>query len=393
MKIKTMRAIDRFAGVPLCWLTGAWNSLRCRRAAAANSPINTVLVVKLFGLGSVLLSTPVLLLLQERLPHARILYLTFASNRAVLEKTGLPIEIITISNTSLWAFFVSTATALRRLMSASIDAVFDLEYFSKFSTLVSVVCGAPLRVGFDLPVRWRRSNLTHLTPMGHIDHVSRLFVRQLEAIGIGTPKEIRVIGLRASPEERTSMERKLDLAGDGSEVICININAGSTSLDRRWRPQRFVEVARRLMLEESSRRIYFIGDSGERPYVEAALQSSVHDNRGLHNCSGELRLGELVALLERSSFLLTNDSGPMHIAAAAGTPVVALFGPESPAIYGPIGRSQTCYKALACSPCLNVYNAKQFICPYNTRCMEEISTREVLESIQHLAPNVRVSDP
>jgi len=391
MKIKTMRAIDRFAGVPLCWLAGFWSTFVGRHKAAACPRMDTVLVMKFFGLGSVLLSTPVLTLLLEKLPHARIIYLTFSSNRELLEKTGLPVDIITISDASLAAFATTTITALRRLRSRSIDVVFDLEFFSKFSTLVSVLCGAPLRIGFDLPARWRRSNLTHPVPLEHSVHVARLFLRQLRAVDMHPSDQVNIIDLKASPEEIASMERKLDLTNDASEVICVNINAGNTSLERRWRPHRFVEVARQLVREKSSRRIFFIGNSGERRYVDAALQSGGNGSSAFHNCSGALSLGELVALFRRSSLLLTNDSGPMHIADAAGTPVVALFGPESPAFYGPTGRSRVCYKAITCSPCLNIYNAKQFICPYNTRCMEEISTREVLEAIESLVPSGRVN--
>ncbi len=390
MTIKMMRAIDRFAGVPLCWLAGAWNRLSAGRKPEAVPGIQTVLVIKFFGLGSVLLSTPVLAQLLHALPRARVIYLTFSSNRELLEKTGLPIEIITVSPASTAAFAATTASAFRRLRNASIDVVFDLEFFSKFSTLISGLCGARVRIGFDMPTRWRRSNLTHPVSLDHSLHVSGLFLRQLKAIGLDAPATVNIIGPKPSPGEKAAMERQLGLAGDTSEVISVNINAGSTSLERRWRPHRFVEVAMKLLHENPSRKIYFIGNADEHGYVDDALRSAGDGAGALRNCCGALSLGELVALLERSSFLLTNDSGPMHIAAAAGVPVVALFGPETPAFYGPGGRSRICYKATSCSPCLNIYNAKQFVCPYNTRCMEEISTDEVLEAIDALASDVRV---
>jgi ADP-heptose:LPS heptosyltransferase len=74
----------------------------------------------------------------------------------------------------------------------------------------------------------------------------------------------------------------------------------------------------------------------------------------------------------------------MHIAAAVGTPVVGLFGPESPKFYGSHGDVANVYKAIACSPCLNFYNAKLFTCPFNARCMQEISTTEVLAAANSL---------
>ncbi len=390
MNVSTMRAIDRFAGVPLCWLSGAFCALRRRRPARTRE-IRTVLVMKFFGMGSVLLSTPVLARLLARHPRPRVLYLTFSSNRDLLEKTGLPVEILTISNRTIAALTTDTVSALRRLRKASIDAVLDLEFFSKFSTLISVLSGARIRVGFDLPVRWRRGNLTHAVPLDHTAHVTRVFLSLLEAVGLRPDGECAIARLQASTEERRSMQRKLGLSVPGPGVVCINVNAGATSLDRRWRPRRFVELAEQLVREEPSRRIFFIGSAEERRYVDETLSNAGAEASAFYNCSGDLSVGELIALLERSSFLVTNDSGPMHIAAAVGTPVVAIFGPESPVFYGPVGRSAACYKALPCSPCLNVYSAKQFECPYGTRCMEEVTTNDVLHSIRALPMDARVS--
>jgi len=388
-----MRAIDRFAGVPLCWLSGALNALAAPKRAGSGNEVKTVLVVKFFGMGSVLLSTPVLSTLLANRPRPRVLYLTFSTNRELLEKTSLPIEVVTISRQSFAGFAATAVSALRRLRKEPIDVVLDLEFFSKFSTLVSVLSGARIRVGFDLPVRWRRSNLTHPVPIEHSCHVTRLFARQLEAIGMRATDDSGIARLSSSMEEKASMESKLGLTDHGPEVICLNINAGATSLERRWRPNRFVEVARQLVRDDPSRRIFFIGNGSERRYVGEALRQAGGEAAGFRNCSGELSVGELVALLERASFLVTNDSGPMHLAAAVGTPVVALFGPESPVFYGPAGPSAVCYKSISCSPCLNVYNAKQTACPYNTRCMAEITTNDVLDAIRSLPPNGGVRTP
>ncbi|MFN0158206.1 MAG: glycosyltransferase family 9 protein, partial [Bacteroidota bacterium] len=132
------------------------------------------------------------------------------------------------------------------------------------------------------------------------------------------------------------------------------------------------------------RRFFFIGSRDEHEYVQRHLDSKPDLQKHVTNCAGVLSIGELAALFEQSSLLLTNDSGPMHIAASLGTPVVALFGPESPQFYGPRTNARMIYKALNCSPCLNMYNAKLFHCPYNARCMSEISTAEVMHAIDEV---------
>ena len=92
-----------------------------------------------------------------------------------------------------------------------------------------------------------------------------------------------------------------------------------------------------------------------------------------------LSVPQLAALLERASLVVSNDSGPAHVAAALGVPVVAVYGPETPEFYGLIGkRTRTIYHKTECSPCMNVYNAKAFSCPFNARCMDQIGVDEVV---------------
>ena len=92
-----------------------------------------------------------------------------------------------------------------------------------------------------------------------------------------------------------------------------------------------------------------------------------------------LSVPQLAALLERASLVVSNDSGPAHVAAALGVPVVAVYGPETPEFYGLIGkRTRTIYHKTECSPCMNVYNAKAFSCPFNACCMDQISVDEVV---------------
>ncbi len=392
MTVAIMRMIDRFAGIPLCWLAGMWIALfRRKNRQKAIEKWNTILVMKFFGMGSILLSTPFLTALRRQFPEAQIIFLTFDTNRELLAKLSTPDIKLTIATNSFKAFFKDTLSVIRALRSGCVDVVFDLEFFSKFSTLISVISGAAARVGYDLPARWRRSNITVPVSLDHSAHVVQTFCRQLEACRIPAEIDGTLQQLLATHAEDASMERKLNIGTNGFEIICVNINAGSTSLERRWAPERFAEVVLRMMHESSSRKFVFIGSFDERNYVQELLDEYPLLRPVSINSAGQLSIGELIALFQRASVLLTNDSGPMHIAASTGTPVVALFGPESPQFYGPLGRTKTVYKAIGCSPCLNIYNAKLFVCPYNARCMHEISTGEVLAAINSITAPIATS--
>jgi ADP-heptose:LPS heptosyltransferase len=101
----------------------------------------------------------------------------------------------------------------------------------------------------------------------------------------------------------------------------------------------------------------------------------------VHDLAGNLSLIDLCFLLDNAVAVITNDSGPLHIAVAFGTPCVALFGPETPAHYGPMGEQhRVLYKALPCSPCLTPFDGKQFPCPFSVRCLREIRVDEFVEA-------------
>jgi ADP-heptose:LPS heptosyltransferase len=89
-----------------------------------------------------------------------------------------------------------------------------------------------------------------------------------------------------------------------------------------------------------------------------------------------------MALLSLSTACISNDSGPLHIAAALGIPTVSFFGPESPLLYGPRGNGHTVfYAGIYCSPCLNVYNAKQAMCSGDNTCMQAITPEQVISAL------------
>lgn len=384
MTVATMRALDRFIGIPLCIVTGIISSMgRGARRRSGLPEECTILVIKLFGLGSVLLSTPFLDSLRRSRPKSRIIYLTFEDNLDLLARLPQPDVRLAISTSSLRTFLISTYSALRNLRRERVRVVFDLEFFSKFSTFLSVLSGARIRTGFALPTFWRRSNLTHSVEIDRTAHVTEVFLSQLEQFGITSGQEIILTKVRASVLEKNVMEQTLGLGTNGYAVLCVNINAGVTSLERRWPKERFEKLLQLIIADQPATRIFLTGSSAERAYVQS-LMDLPGLSGNLVNCAGLLSFGEFVALLERSSILITNDSGPMHLASSVGTTVVALFGPESPRLYGPLGKHAVLYANLACSPCLNMYNAKMFVCPYDQECMRSIEAEQVYQSIRSL---------
>jgi len=161
--------------------------------------------------------------------------------------------------------------------------------------------------------------------------------------------------------------------------IVIGINPGGDRANRRWAPDRFAAVAVRLV-ERFDARIVLLGGPGDRDIASSIVQAIPS---GVSNLSGTIPLDELPYVISRLHLLVTNDSGPMHIGAATKTPLVALFGPEDPALFGPYTTPdlyRIVMKDVPCRPC----GDKQCRSPI---CLEGIHPDAVLaaceEMLQH----------
>ena len=380
MNVRTMRIVDRFAGIPLCRMLGFFISKKHDNSIAPKpESVKNILVIKFFGLGSILLSTPALQLLRSTYPSARLTFLTFGRNREILERISSVDSILTIESSSFSEFFLTTYRTLHSLRKAKFDLVFDFEFFSKFSTLLSGITGAPYRVGFDLPVQWRKKIVTHSVPLTKEKHVTQAFVDQVFTLS----KPVPIPDLQhplVHQNDVTSLKNKLTLNGQG--IIVINVNAGETFLERRWQPDHYAALLKRLQNVYPDFSYYFTGLQHERPYIQSIIDATASKSN-CYNTAGELLLGELIALFKQSLVVISNDSAPLHIAAALRVPSIGLYGPESPKFYGPVGtQTITIYKSISCSPCMNIYDAKSFTCPYNAKCMQEISVEEVFQAVE-----------
>jgi heptosyltransferase-2 len=172
-------------------------------------------------------------------------------------------------------------------------------------------------------------------------------------------------------EDRRWAEQMLKDFGLGNGNPLIGMNPGATyGIAKCWYPGRFGELGKKLREKWKSNLLLF-GKEEEKAIAEETIQQ----NGGI-DLTGKTNLLQLAALLERCHLLVTNDTGTMHVAAAVGTPVVALFGSTDPSTTGPWGEGHVVIrKDLPCSPCL------KRTCSTDHRCMELITVDEVEEIV------------
>ena len=146
-------------------------------------------------------------------------------------------------------------------------------------------------------------------------------------------------------------------------------------LERRWGATNYNELINRLLEEYTDLKIFVIGGKDERTYCEKILAGI--NNPRLKNIAGQTSIDELISIIHKASLLITNDTGPMHIAFSCETPTVALFGPASPKQYPGIKNTSVIYKDVYCSPCVHDFVIPP--CNGDNICMKLITVDEVFE--------------
>ena len=148
-----MRWVDHWLGLPMCFFLGLLVQLYRRIVPArtgAPSGRGTLVVAKFLGLGSIVQAIPLLRALRQGFPEAHLVFLTFPGNRILLERLGLCSEVRIIRTGSPVAFVLDVLRTLAWMRRRRVEAMIDLEFFSKFSTLITFMSGARIRVGYHL---------------------------------------------------------------------------------------------------------------------------------------------------------------------------------------------------------------------------------------------------
>jgi ADP-heptose:LPS heptosyltransferase len=374
-----MRALDRYLGTVLCAAAALIARLWRRRPAC--DPPRSILIVKCLGLGSICLAARALSAVRRAYPDARITFLTFAENRELLAPLGVVDQVLALRTDGLLGFGADTSRIVWRLVRGRFDVALDLETASRFTAILTWLSGAPSRVGLVTNAGPRRRLLTHPVAWDERKHVSKAFCDVAATAGAGDAGE-SAPPLQVPRADRSRADEMLAEAGipEGDQLVVVNVNAGPVSLERRWPQEHFAQLARWL-LDQQELPLVFIGTAAERRYVAEAV-GRIGDDRAI-NMAGATDVGCLLAMLARAKLLITNDTGPLHLAAALGTPTVSFFGPETPERYGPPGDGHTVLRApVACSPCLSAGNMKTAPCRGDNLCMRQIPVADAVAAVQ-----------
>jgi heptosyltransferase-2 len=238
--------------------------------------------------------------------------------------------------------------------------------------------GIPLRIGY---ARDGRSFFLHdaIEPPlpGAYGHQVYYYLQLLFRAGvIDKPQPVEEIRLRLTDEERRWATKMIDSLGLSGPRFLVGLAPGAAfGPAKRWLPERFGELADRLIGALNADVLIF-GTPEEKPLAEAIAAGMKHTPT---IAAGGTSLRQLLALLARCRLVVTNDSGPMHLTAALGVPLVAIFGSTDERATGPVGtRVRLVKRHVECSPC------GRRECPIDFRCMRNITVEEVFRATLEL---------
>jgi heptosyltransferase-1 len=370
--VKLMRWIDNQVGNLACNLLAA-SKKASSRLRTQPTEYKKIAVMKFFGIGSIVVGSPSLIALREAFPDAEIHFVSFSSNREILEILNLTDKNWFVDNSSAKSFAKSTFALARDLRAENFDLVLDFEFFAKFPLVLAGLAGIPKKAGFYLTQEpWRRTLLDVPGSYNHYYHTKDIFLSLVYLLTTGDlyyldfeqfKERFQYPRITIAPETRARVAKLLEARGRaGRRLVLVNPN---TSPDlapdvRKWPEERYAELANEILAEDPNTFVAFIGAKSERKYVEH-IAAQAKDPRVI-SLAGELSLRELLAAFEACDLFVTNDSGPMHLACLVDAPVIGLFFADTPQVFAPLGtRAVSVAPALYSMPLFTVYNGKDVV--------------------------------
>jgi N-acetylglucosaminyldiphosphoundecaprenol N-acetyl-beta-D-mannosaminyltransferase len=318
--------------------------------------LRRILVVQIADIGDLILSTPALAALREAYPQAQITVMTTAHSAPILRGTNLADSIITVSARLKPRELLHPVRGLKALAGAlrlgselrrgRYDAVIFLHQLTtpagalKYAA-IAYATASPIRAGLE---NGRGFFLTHHAADRGFGarHQAQYWLDGVGLLGADSAPRPAQVGI--SDDDRSWVREHLPPA---VSRIAVHAGSGGYSLARRWEAERFAEVADRLADQYNAQIVVVGGKQDDNDKLIAALRHPAVD------LTGKTTLNQLAAVLESCNLFIGADSGVMHLAASAGAPLAAIFGPSNHQAWHPWmpTRAQVVRSGVECSPC------------------------------------------
>jgi ADP-heptose:LPS heptosyltransferase len=351
-----------------------------------NSDFERIVICKFKGMGSIVQASALISTLKKNYPNADIRFVSTKANAGILTYYKKEINsVFLVDDSGLFKLISSTLMTLFKLWKFRPQVYIDLEIYSNYSTLLCTLSAAKNRLGFYKSDKNYRTGLfTHLMYYNIKTPLSEIYLQMARIMGV-KEEDHSLINLEVQSNTLNSLSQKYFI---NDNYIVINPNASDLRLERRWPASSFVKLISEFHSNFPNYKIYLIGNKQESNYV-SEIYTSFQTNEFVVNTAGNLNLNELVALLKQATLIITNDTGPLHLALALRKSTIGLFGPCSPEQYGQMETCLPVYQNVYCSPCVH-----EFInppCAGDNQCMKQIEVSKVFISIKQILNESTIS--
>ena len=329
-----------------------------------------ILVTFLMHLGDLTLTTPFLHVLRKAAPGSHITYLVDEKLKDVVLHNPNIDEVLTIDkkgkDNNIKALFATS----RMLSSQKFDVLINLHPNERCS-FIDAFTDVPVRLGASHFLF--RSRFKPYLKLNRALHAADMYMDVLKRIGV---MDLSNNGLEIFPgdEDKEVAEKFWRSANLKSDEKLVGFNIGSAVETKRWAAERFAKVADTLA-NEGYRTVFFGGPMDEMMVKDAV---SFMESTPII-ATGKFSIGQLAAAMKRCSLIITNDSGPMHVAISQKVPIVAMYGPSHPDLYGPYTKEATIVTAIP--PCDGCKDGMKHHCD-DMQCMTRLTVEQVLEASQ-----------
>lgn len=387
MNLKFIRFIDTYAGIPLICCAALLRRLKGKRPVSeAYRPRARILCVKFWGVGNLFMMLPAVEALRRQYPQAAIDLLTLRTSRDAAATTRMFDTLHTIDTDSVVTFLTSTSSCLTDLRQQNYDLVIDFEQFAKFSALLCFLTGAGETIGYDTADKERHFLYSKTVAYDNTVHMTRSYFSLAIAAGASCDADDLLRSFRWMPSAQPLMPRvreRLGIPGD-RQLIAMHVGTSDNFKERRW-PAEYYAALADLLVSRHQKIVVLTGLPEEAPLAARVLRA-VQRIDGVFDASGRLGFDEFLALLAESELVISSDTAPVHMASAMAVPVVGLYGPNTPRLYGPWRQSGlACTRSFPCSPCITNFNAKTHDCRHpdgKGSCMTALLPDEVYGAVQ-----------
>jgi len=326
-----------------------------------------ILIVRLGALGDIVHAVPAAAALRQAFPEARIDWLVESKHRPIVDLVTSIDRVVPLERPSV-AGWIDVS---RRMQEIQYDVAIDFQGLMK-SAVLARASGAPRVIGFSIwhlrekAARPFYSEIHRDTPTERADHVVRQNLALLQNLGVD---DMTIRFPFAEVHSDALAEIRTALGDDRPFAL---INPGAAWPNKRWPPERFGEVAA-FLREIRDLPSFVLWGPGEEGLAGAVVERS----DGAARVAPATRVADLLALSRAASLMVSGDTGPLHLAAAVGTPTVSLFGPTDPQRNGPWSADDVAVSRYGSCGCH--YERR---CRKSAWCLESIDVAEVTAAVQ-----------